>query len=384
MRIVLGRMAVVLVVVFAFGGIAACGGDDSDEGSSDSGADSAAGPTEEPAKKPDALTVRSWADSFMEQPGSCAETFTEKTGIPVKVDTTDEGPSQAKVTQAIRAGERPPVDVSYQLQTYGYLNGLQGLNVPISPEVAPNLELVNQGAAKPPDLPDEDGWQYVNLGAINVVVIYDTERWKESDFQSYEDLWDPKFKGEIFLDGAFASTSYLFAKTFGIDPADGPPESLDPLWEKFEELRPNLAGVGAPSDGAKVISSGQASVAVSIAALRNDVNEAGAKFEYTTPKEGVFLFGDAMYIHDGIPEESKYYAQVFVNECLEASVQAAVAEGGTIPVNPDAELPDFMVENPQVWPVTEEQAEEVAVRPDMRLLAENQDAWQGSFEEAVR
>jgi hypothetical protein len=91
-----------------------------------------------------------------------------------------------------------------------------------------------------------------------------------------------------------------------------------------------------------------------------------------------------MYIHDGIPDESKYYAQVFVNECLDAATQGVVAEGGSMPVNPEAELPDFMTENPRVWPVTEEQGAEVAVRPDMRLLAENQDAWQGSFEEAVR
>jgi spermidine/putrescine-binding protein len=114
------------------------------------------------------------------------------------------------------------------------------------------------------------------------------------------------------------------------------------------------------------------------------VREAGEEADYTVPETGTFMFGDAMYIHANIPEENQYYAQVLVNECLDAATQSVLAEGGSIPVNPDAKIPEYYRQAPRIWPVTEEQVAEFALPIDMRLLAKNQDAWQGAFEEATR
>jgi putative spermidine/putrescine transport system substrate-binding protein len=382
MRHVLAAVAVLAALT-----VSACGDDDDDGGSAGGGGGGGGSAvTEEPSKKPEQLTVRIWAgplkDGFAE---SCGATFTEKTGIPIKWDTADEGPIHTKVTSAIRAGERPPVDVSFQLQTRGYLSAVQDLSIPISPEVATNLNSITESVAKPPELPSDDGWQYVNLYSFMIPVIIRTDKVKPDEIQSWEDLFDPKYKKAIEWDQQYASTAFAIAKLLGVEPSADDAASMDPVWEKIATAKPNIAILGDDAASVKALTEGEVSISIHGVFDKIEAEAAGAPVANVVPKEGALILGDSVYIHKNIPPESAYYAQVFINECLTAENQTKIADAlGVIPVNPDATLPEYMKEEPRVFPVTEEQIAESAIVAPIPAMAKNQDQWQASFDEAVK
>ena len=361
--------------------IAACGGDDDDNG----GGGGTASATEEPATKPDHLTVRIWAGALKDGIAeSCGTSFTDKTGIPIRWDTSDEGAIHTRVNNAIRAGDRPPVDVSFQLQTRGYLGGVQDLNVPISPEIAPNIEDVTESVAKPPELPSEDGWEYVNVYSFMIPVIIRTDRVKPNEIQSWDDLFDPKWRNSIEWDQQYASTAFPIAKMLGVEPTNDP-ASMDPVWEKIAEAKPNIAILGDDAASVRALTEGQVAISIHGVFDKLEAEKAGAPVANVVPEEGALLLGDSVYIHKGIPDESAYYAQVFVNECLSKEQQTKIADTlGVIPVNPEATLPEYMKKEPRVFPATAEQVEESAIVAPIAQMARNQDAWQAAFDEAVK
>ena len=71
---------------------------------------------------------------------------------------------------------------------------------------------------------------------------------------------------------------------------------------------------------------------------------------------------------------------------LEPDVQAEWADTlGLVPVNGEAKVPAFMSENPDVFPISEEQIEEAnGFRAPVPLQARNQDVWQEEFENALK
>src|SRR5262245_19660826 len=237
-----------------------CGGDDdSGGGSSGSAAGGGGAPVvEEPSTKPDALTVRVWAGPLKDgMAESCGASFTDKTGIPIKWDTSDEGAIHTKVNNAIRAGQPPPVDVSFQLQTRGYLSGVQDLVVPISPQVAPNLDVVNASVSKPPELPSDNGWAYANVYSFMIPVIVRTDKVDPDSITSWEDLFDPRFKDAIEWDQQYASTAFSIAKLLGVEPSEDDPASMDPVWEKIATAKPNIAVLGDDAASVKALTEGE-------------------------------------------------------------------------------------------------------------------------------
>jgi putative spermidine/putrescine transport system substrate-binding protein len=382
MRFLLAAMALVAVLVFA-----SCG-DDDDGGGGDGGGGSGGGDavTQKPSKKPEQLTVRIWAGALKDGiEEACGNPFTEKTGIPIKWDTSDEGAIHTKVNSAIRAGDRPPVDVSFQLQTRGYLNGVQDLSVPINPRVAPNLKKVTESVSKPPELPSEEGWEYANVYSFMIPVIIRTDRVKPSEIKSWEDLFDPKFKNSIEWDQQYASTAFPIAKLLGVEPSAEDPASMDPVWEKIAEAKPNIAILGDDAASVKALTSGEVDISIHGVFDKIEAEKAGAPVANVIPKEGALILGDSVYIHKGIPDATAYYAQVFINECLSAENQTKIAEIlGVIPVNPEAKTPAYMEKEPRVFPVTEEQVAASAIIAPIPAMARNQDAWQAAFDEAVK
>ena len=384
------RFKCLLVVAgLSIGLLAGCGDDDdagTDGGGGDAGAGGGSAVVDKPDSKPSSLTVRIWAgplkDGIAE---SCGASFTDKTGIPIKWDTSDEGAIHTKVNNAIRAGERPPVDVSFQLQTRGYLSGVQKLVVPISPKVATNLDVVNESVSKPPELPSDEGWDYANVYSFMIPVIVRTDRVDPSSIKSWEDLFDPRFKDAIEWDQQYASTAFSVAKLLGVEPSEDDAASMDPVWEKIATAKPNIAILGDDAASVKALTEGEVDISIHGVFDKIEAEAAGAPVANVVPKEGALLLGDAVYIHKGIPDESAYYAQVFINECLGAEQQTKIADSlGVIPVNPDATVPGYMEKEPKVFPLTEDQIAASAILAPIPAMARNQDAWQSAFDQAVK
>jgi putative spermidine/putrescine transport system substrate-binding protein len=387
-----------LIAVILAALLAGCGGSDGDStGGGSSEADtssssdataSAENATEKPATKPDRLVVRFAGSDYGElMERTVVANFTEETGIPVTVDNTEEYTAFAKNDQALEAGQRPPVDCQIQNQPYAYLDAIHDFSLPISPEVAPNLEAVEAAVAQPTglELNDDGSWPYVGIYQLSVPFVEDADAIPADAVTSWLDLKDPSLKKSMAIDGAYQSSAFGIAAALGIEVTEDP-ASLDPVWEFLHSIRDNRAVLGTSVDTVRALSSGQVKLAITPPLDGISAEKEGVKIRFVPPKEGMVVVTDSFYINANIPQNVYYYCQKFANVMLDPEVQAEWADTlGLVPVNGEAKLPTFMSEHPDVFPITEQQIEAAnGIRAPVPLQARNQAVWQEEFENALK
>jgi putative spermidine/putrescine transport system substrate-binding protein len=369
---------IALSVVVALGA-AACGGSNSSD-------DAAGTVTTKPTKKPSRLVIRVWSgDELKVYADTAAKNFTRDTGIQIKWDPADEAVSYTKIGQQIRNGQRPSDDASLNAQQRAYLSSVRNQTIPISPKLAPNLDKVNPVVAKPEGASDA-AWPYVNLYTLSVPFIVRTDKIDPKEVQSWNDLFKPALKRSLVFDTIYSSTAFGLAQSLGVDPAASPPGSLDPVWKRLHDIQPNLAQLGSNADVVTALTNGTVKVAISNTGSGISAKAAGAPVKLVAPRDGLYVVGDSYYIHKGIPAENAYYAQVFANYLLDASVQTAVAAKlGFVPVNPAATVPKYMRDDPRVFPRSPEELDAAkAVIAPIPLMARYDSQWQTSFDNALK
>jgi putative spermidine/putrescine transport system substrate-binding protein len=299
-------------------------------------------------------------------------------------DTTDEAVSYAKLNQQISSGQTPSDDASFNAQQRAYTNAARGWTIPINPALAPNMLKVTAATARPADT-SGDAWQYVNPYTLSVPFIVRTDKIDPSQVQSWNDLFKPDLSKSIAIDSIYSSTAFGFAQSLGVDPAKNPPDGMAPVWSHISGLQPNLAQLGSNADVVTALTNGSVKVAISNTGSGIAAKAAGAPIKMVAPKDGLYVVGDAYYIHKGIPAADAYYAQVFANYILDPSVQSAVANMlGFVPVNPQAHVPSYMSADPSVFPRSPADLKaDNAILAPIPLMAKNDEAWQKAFENAI-
>ena len=213
-------------------------------------------------------------------------------------------------------------------------------------------------------------------------IVYAKDRVDPSTIKSWEDLFDPRFKGRIGVEDYYYEVTMPLAKMLGVDPRTDP--KLTPVWEKLAMLKPNIGAIVNAEALSKVIASGEIDLFVALVGNALAARDLGADVGWLVPKEGVYLASDCVYLLKNLPPETEYYAQVFVNHLLSPVNQSLLTEGfGTIPVHPQATLPDYMVDDP-AFPVTSEQIEKFAIITPEDLQAQHQADWQAAYDRVLR
>lgn len=352
-------------------GLTACGGD--------SGASSPKSPLQTPSTKPDKIIVRTWGDPWAAAVGeTVAARFTDETGIKVKFDLADFGPTHVKIQQALQSGNRPPVDVVHTVGFFAEKARAQKLVRHLDPDVVTNMaELI------PSAVPDSSGpAAFSEIYTYTFPMIYDSDLIDLSGGFSWSDLTSNKYPKSYFAASTFEVLTFPFAKILDLDVTHDP---MDPLWDELKKVRASMSGFGQDSDFVTSLRSGQSKMGAFIAgngvALRN---ENGKNIKWQVPEEGVSLTGDCVYVPQGLPAETEYWAQVFVNYWLDSEVQSAFCERmGVVPTNTNASLAEYM-ENDPAFPFTEEQIDKFAIPVPLEVTARNQDDWQAAYEIALQ
>lgn len=350
---------------------AGCGGD---------GGSSTSTALTKPATTPDRLSVRVYGGIFekaFEQ--SAARTFTEETGIELVFDRTPDSESFTQIQTAIRSGAEPPVDVSWNTSTNGYLSMKQNLLAPLDPAIVTNLKRLNKAIAQPPD----GSWGYAGAYGYSVPINFRSDLVDGTKLRSWNALWDPEFKDTIALCDIIICHIGMVAKLVGVELSGDP--DMTPVFNKYRELRPNLASVTTPEQQVQSFKSGDSPLLVTLAASGREAEAAGIDVDYAAPTEGIPVDRDCFWVQSNIPEARAYYGQVLINHVLDPANQAILAgELGVTPVNVDTKLPSYQLENPRLYPFTEDEVERYAIITPTDVLAAHQTEWQTEFEKAVK
>ena len=344
--------------------------------------------TKKPAKKPAFITIRAYSGGYQKAMAeSAGKEFTAATGVKIHWDTTDEFVSFSKLDQEIRAGQRPDDDASLQAQQRAYLDAARGLTLPISTKLAPNVLKANRAVAAPVGTPaSATSWAYVNPYSVTVAFIVNPKLVNPSTLTSWNVLTQPRFKKSLIFDQIYSSTAFGLAHAMGVNPANDPPSSLDPVWDRIKQIQPNLVVLGDQTDVTTALSQGIGKVAVTCSCSYSDAVSAGTDLKIVAPDDGLYEVADAYYIHKNIPAANYYYAQVFANYLYSTKTQETLADSQSlIPSVPGVALPAFMAKQPEVFPVTTAQQKAAHVVPaPIPLMARNDTAWQSSFEDAIK
>ena len=335
------------------------------------GTGNANGTTVEPPK-PDKLIVRTWGGpwrtTYSEGP---AASFTKKTGIPVEFDGTDFNEIQVKIQQSVSAGQRPPVDVVGSIESNSFAAQVQGISAPLDLHLLTNLNELSSFAMP------EGAKNYINVSTYSQPLIYDPKQVTLSDNVSWEEIFDSKYAGKLFLTDTPESLLLPVAKMMGLDVAS---DDLTPAFNKIAELKNNISAIGDEEEFIAGIEAGEVSIGITLVATALEIG--GLK--WVVPKEGAVVSAESYYIAKGLPDNVTYWSQVFINEILSVPNQEMIAENiGEVPVNLKASVPDFMNGDP-AFPFTDEDFANYGIVVPVELAARNKSKWQAAYTAAIQ
>lgn len=213
-------------------------------------------------------------------------------------------------------------DLVHPCSNYWKIMVDEGLVQPIDPAMLSHWKDINPALAKQGEFNGKQYWIPWEWGFESILVRSDLIKTVPT---SWNDLWNPEYKGHIALYDSGESGHVIAALALGLDPWATTPAQDEQIKQKLLELMPNVLTIwSSQTDLDQQLASGDVWVAAnawnaSYIKLLGD----GAKVEYIDPKEGRagYLCGFA------VPTKSKNYelAVAMIDAYLAPDAQAYLA-----------------------------------------------------------
>jgi len=266
--------------------------------------------------------------------------FKKETGANVVVE---EGNTSASIAKARAQKNDPQLDVIFlddigvlTLLREGILEKLDMGRMPHAKEIHPSY-IVGDG---------------YGIGIFNYIttILYNTQQVSPAP-TSWEDLWNPKYKGKVLITPA-THTQGLLLTVMAATLNGGGMDKIAAAWPKLQQLKPNVHSlVTNRALGAELMNSGEAVLAVDIPHYYKPYIERKYPIAMTVGmKEGFFsITGSACLVKGG--KASRELAYAFLDRALTAEAQTGMARDLWYgPTNSNAKLTaeerKFMVSTP--------------------------------------
>lgn len=324
--------------------------------------------------KPSEIIVRAWGGAWGESlKAGVSDPFTEKTGIKVRLDFTEDNEIKPKIWAAVDQGRVPPIHVNWDTSTNATISALRGATVDLS-------DLSNLEGLLPLHKPvGLDGYPLVNTYAYVYVCAYRPEAFSEGPPKSWQVLIDPEFKGRCALYDDGIGFNPIAVIAGGGTFADIP-DNMEPGYAFYRKLKANKPLLGEDADFTTWFQQGEIDVACTISVNARAAQKKGIDVKWTVPKEGCKVDTDGLWIPKGLPANEEHWAREFVNFALTKEAQEKwTSLLGLPPVYPGIEPPEDLVGDPSYPTKPEDFAKLVSVPSP--VLVENQPKWFAKFSE---
>jgi spermidine/putrescine transport system substrate-binding protein len=227
--------------------------------------------------------------------------FTKETGIKVnyKEVINENEAFLGKITPSLKAGQ--PTGWDLMVITNGSsLDKLlrQNFLVELDHSKLPNFEKNADPSIKNPSY--DPGNKYTIAWQSGLTGLAYNPKLTKRPITSFNDLFDPAFKGKITVFGDDEDFPTLTMIGMGIDPVKSTEEDWKRAAEKMKELRPQLREFIDNAGEAEVLSSGNAWISMAYSGDIFILNNSGSPdIKFVVPKEGAALWTDNMMIPKG-------------------------------------------------------------------------------------
>lgn len=328
-------------------------------------------------EKPGELIVRAWGGAWGDAlKEGVTDPFTEMTGIPVRLDFTEDNEIKPKIWAAVDQGRVPPIHVNWDTTTNATISALRGVTVDLG-----DLKGLDKllPIAKPVGL---DGWPLVNTYSYVYVCAYRPEAFPDGAPKSWRVMLEERLKGRVALynDGIGFNPIAVLA---GGGTVKDIPDNMEPGYEFYRALKKNDPLLGEDPDFTTWFQNGEINIACTISVNARAAKQNGIDVEWTVPEEGCKVDTDGLWIPKGLPENEEYWAKQLVQYAIGRDAQEKwCAALGLPPVYPGLEPPADLVGDP-AYPTTPEDFKKL-VRIPSPVLVENQPVWFARFKEIMQ
>ena len=227
--------------------------------------------------------------------------FSKETGIKVNYkEVINENDSfLGKINPSLKAGQDPGWDLMV-ITNGGPIEKLirQSFLVELDHSKLPNFEKNADPAAKNPGY--DPGNKYSLPWQSGLVGLAYNPKLTKKEITSFQDLYDPAFKGKITMFGDATDFPTLTMIGLGIDPATSTEDDWKRTAEEMKKLRPQLRGFVDNSSMAEGLSSGNAWISQAYSGDIYQLNISGSPdIKFVIPKEGATYWTDNMCIPKG-------------------------------------------------------------------------------------
>ena len=324
--------------------------------------------------------------------------FTKETGIKVnyKEVINENDAFLGKITPSLKAGQ--PTGWDLMVITNGSsLDKLlrQNFLVELDQSKLPNFQKNADPAIKNPSY--DPGNKYTIAWQSGLTALAYNPKLTKRPITSFNDLFDPAFKGKITVFGDDTDFPTMALIAVGVDPAQSTEEDWKKAAEWMKKLKPQLREFVDNSGMADVLSSGNAWISQAYSGDIYQLNIGGSPdIKFVIPKEGATYWTDNM----AIPKNAKHPldAITYMDYVYRPEVAAQLVEGiayiTPVPAakeqlqakaakasGDDRQTIEDLVQSPLIFPT---EADLTNVKRYRALTVEEQQVWSGIFQPLVQ
>jgi spermidine/putrescine transport system substrate-binding protein len=265
--------------------------------------------------------------------------FTKETGIKVnyKEVINDLDTFLGKITPSLKAGQ--PTGWDLMVITNG--NSLdkllrQNFLVELDHSKLPNFQKYADPSVKNPSY--DQGNKYTIAWQSGLTGLAYNPKLTKRPITSFNDLFDPAFKGKITMFGDDEDYPTMVMIGMGIDPVTSTEEDWKRAAEKMKELRPQLREYIDNAGEAEGLSSGNAWISMAYSGDIFILNNSGSPdIKFVVPKEGAVLWTDNMMIPKGAkhPLDAITYMDYVYRPDVAAKLTAYISYITPVPATKD-------------------------------------------------
>ncbi len=320
------------------------------------------------------IDQQSWVPPQDIVPRKVAATFTAAhPNVEIVVSPGSSTVAINNIIAAHQAGVEPPYHVGFFNMENTERGLREGVWAPLDPGIVTNLDLIEDASRRPGDF---GAFPWIDLGGI----IYNKEKVPEPP-RSWNDLFDPKYRGRVAMFDGFWTGNGLLATALV---NGGSENDIEPALQIYEEAARSGHFHSVFTSNAQIqqlLASGEVWVAPHFRGIVLPWIKDGAPFGYAAPEEGQILFPEGLQLIAGGSEEQLLIGQQLINlnlsreNVIDYALTAAV-----VPVFKDRWLPDELAEEPALAP----EVLDKAIRPDYARIAANHTAWLDQWNRRVK
>jgi spermidine/putrescine transport system substrate-binding protein len=324
--------------------------------------------------------------------------FTKETGIKVtyKEVINENEAFLGKITPSLKAGQ--PTGWDLMVITNGTsLDKLlrQKFLVELDHSKLPNFQKNADPSIKDPSYDPNN--KYTIAWQSGLTGLAYNPKLTKRPITSFNDLFDPAFKGKITMFGDDEDYPTMVMIGMGIDPVKSTEEDWKRAAEKMKELRPQLREYIDNAGEADVLSSGNAWISMAYSGDIFILNNSGSPdIKFVIPKEGAALWTDNMMIPKGAkhPLDAITYMDYVYRPDVAAKLTAYISYITPVPAakeqlqaqaakakGEDKETLDGVISSPLVFPVPADLSKAKRYRT---LSVEEEQVWDRIFQPIIQ